>query len=77
MTESIPPGLILIAGALLLPLLRGRVQAAWTVILPLLSLLQLLTDYARVLAHGRRSPLDFPAGRLHDLDWPASPNASH
>ncbi len=42
MIESIPPGMILIVGALALPFLRGRVQAAWTVVLPVLGLLHLL-----------------------------------
>ncbi len=40
--SSLPPGLILIAGALVLPLLRGRLQAAWTLLLPALGLIQLL-----------------------------------
>jgi multicomponent Na+:H+ antiporter subunit D len=34
---SLPPGLILILGALVLPLLRGRAQAALTLVLPLAS----------------------------------------
>jgi multicomponent Na+:H+ antiporter subunit D len=35
---SLPPGLILILGALLIPLARGRVRAFWLLALPLLSL---------------------------------------
>ncbi len=50
MIHSLPPGVILIAGALLIPLLRrpgdsaegGRLQAAWTLLLPALGLAQLL-----------------------------------
>ncbi|MCP5112333.1 MAG: Na(+)/H(+) antiporter subunit D, partial [bacterium] len=42
MTLSLPPGLILLVGALILPLLKGRLQAAWTLLLPVLSLAQLL-----------------------------------
>ena len=38
---SLPPASILLVGALLLPLLRGRVRAAWTVLLPLLSAAQM------------------------------------
>lgn len=37
---AVPPGLILMAGGLLLPLLRGRAQAAATLVLPILSFLQ-------------------------------------
>ncbi|MAF65448.1 MAG: Na(+)/H(+) antiporter subunit D [Planctomycetes bacterium] len=42
----LPPGLILILGALVLPFLRGRVQAALTLLLPLVSFahLSLLSD---------------------------------
>lgn len=41
MTNSLPPGCILIIGALFIPLLRGRIQQAWLLLLPLLSGLQL------------------------------------
>ena len=40
--EGLPPGVIIIVGGLLLPLLRGRLQAAATVVLPALSLAHLL-----------------------------------
>ena len=43
MTEQIPPGALLILGALLLPLLRGRLRVAWSVALPLLSAAHLLS----------------------------------
>jgi multicomponent Na+:H+ antiporter subunit D len=43
MTGSLPPGLLLMLGALVLPLLRGRLQAAWTVLVPVLGLAHLLT----------------------------------
>ncbi len=33
----LPPGLILVLGALVLPFLRGRVQVSLTLLLPLLS----------------------------------------
>ena len=42
MIDSLPPGIILLVGALILPLLKGRLQAAWTLLLPVLSLGQLL-----------------------------------
>jgi len=42
MIDALPPGLILILGALLIPLLRGRAQAVVAVILPALGFLQLL-----------------------------------
>ena len=37
MTNSLPPGVILIIGALMLPALPGRLKSAWMLILPLLS----------------------------------------
>ncbi len=40
---ELPPGLLLVLGAFLLPLLRGRAQAAWTLLLPALSLAHLAT----------------------------------
>jgi multicomponent Na+:H+ antiporter subunit D len=42
MIEALPPGLILILGALVIPLLPGRAKAAWTALLPVLGFLQLL-----------------------------------
>ena len=42
MIEALPPGLILVLGALLTPLLPGRIKGVWTAILPLLGLAQLL-----------------------------------
>ncbi len=42
MIDSLPPGVILLVGALALPFLRGRLQAAWTVALPVLGLAHLL-----------------------------------
>lgn len=41
MIDSLPPGAVLILGALVLPLLRGRLQAAAFITLPLVSLWQL------------------------------------
>ena len=43
MTDSLPPGSVMLLGALLLPLLRGRLQAAAVVLLPVLSLAHLLS----------------------------------
>jgi multicomponent Na+:H+ antiporter subunit D len=43
MIEGLPPGLILILGGMLIPLLRGRWQAVATAVLPVLSFAQLLT----------------------------------
>jgi multicomponent Na+:H+ antiporter subunit D len=43
MIESLPPGLILIVGALLIPLLPRRWQPGLAVVLPVASFLQLLT----------------------------------
>jgi len=37
MTNSLPPGVILIIGALMLPSLPGRLKSAWMLMLPLLS----------------------------------------
>ena len=37
MTNSLPPGVILIIGALMLPALPGRLKSAWMLMLPLLS----------------------------------------
>jgi len=42
MIDGLPPGMILILGALLVPLLRGRIRSAYVVALPVLSLLHLL-----------------------------------
>lgn len=43
MIASLPPGMILLIGSLLLPLLKGRIQAAWLLLLPALSLLHLVS----------------------------------
>ena len=42
MIDSLPPGILLIVGGLLLPLLPGRWKSVWTLLLPLLSGLHLL-----------------------------------
>ena len=42
MIGSLPPGLVLILGALLAPLLRGRVQKAYLLLLPALGFYQML-----------------------------------
>jgi multicomponent Na+:H+ antiporter subunit D len=42
MIVELPPGLILMLGALLVPLLRGRAQAIWAILLPAAGLLHLL-----------------------------------
>ncbi len=42
---GLPPAVILIAGALLVPLVRGRARAAYLLALPLLSFLQVLALY--------------------------------
>ncbi|HJM58125.1 MAG: Na(+)/H(+) antiporter subunit D [Planctomycetes bacterium] len=42
MIENLPPGMVLILGALLVPLLRGRVAALYMLALPVLGLAQLL-----------------------------------
>lgn len=42
MLSELPPGLILILGAFLLPFLRGRVQAGWSVLLPAVGFIHLL-----------------------------------
>lgn len=41
MIESLPPGLILVLGALLVPLLRGRLRQALLLLLPVLGFVQL------------------------------------
>jgi multicomponent Na+:H+ antiporter subunit D len=43
MIDGLPPGLILILGGMLIPLLRGRWQAVATALLPVLSFIQLLS----------------------------------
>jgi len=43
MIEALPPGLILILGALVIPFLPGRAKAVWTALLPVLGFLHLLT----------------------------------
>ena len=43
MTGELPPGLILIVGALLVPLLRGRVRAVYMLALPVVALWQLVS----------------------------------
>ena len=43
MTEGLNPALILIFGALLVPLLRGRLRAAYLLLLPVLGLAQLVS----------------------------------
>ena len=40
---SLPPGMIMALGALLIPLLRGRVLQAWVLLLPALSFAHLLS----------------------------------
>ncbi len=42
MIASLPPGVLLIVGALVFPLLRGRLTQAWLLLLPALSALHLL-----------------------------------
>ncbi len=54
MTINLPPGLIIIVGALLVPLFRGRGQALYMLALPLLSFVQLL-----VLPHGEFGQVAF------------------
>lgn len=41
MTAELSPGLILVAGAVLVPLLRGRARAVWMLALPILALVHL------------------------------------
>lgn len=40
---DIPPALIMVAGALALPILKGRLRSAWMTVLPLLALVTLLS----------------------------------
>jgi len=42
MINALPPAVILIAGALAVPLLKGRIRAAWMLLLPVLSFVNLL-----------------------------------
>lgn len=42
MINALPPAVILIVGALLVPLLKGKVKSAWILLLPVLSLVNLL-----------------------------------
>jgi len=42
MIIDLPPGFILILGAALVPLLRGRLRSAWLLLLPIFGFAQLL-----------------------------------
>ena len=42
MIEAIPPGMVLILGALLVPLLSGHTRQAYMLLLPLLGFVQVL-----------------------------------
>jgi multicomponent Na+:H+ antiporter subunit D len=54
MIDSLPPGVILIVGALVFPFLRGRLLQGWLLLLPVLSALHLLS-----LPHGTTLELGF------------------
>ena len=54
MTINLPPGLIIILGALLVPLFRGRAQALYILALPVVSLVQVLG-----LPHGEFGQVSF------------------
>ena len=54
MTINLPPGLIIILGALLVPLFRGRAQALYMLALPVVSLVQVLG-----LPHGEFGQVSF------------------
>jgi len=54
MTVNLPPGLIIILGALLVPLFRGRGRALYLLVLPVVSLVQLLG-----LPHGEFGQVSF------------------
>jgi multicomponent Na+:H+ antiporter subunit D len=58
MLEHLPPGSLLILGALILPLLRGVLRQAWLLLLPIVSFAHLLG-----LAHGT-----YGAIQLFDMD---------
>ena len=62
MSGSLHPALILVVGALLLPLLRGRWRGAATVVLPLAGFLNLLG-----LEAGTELRLDLAGFELHVL----------
>ena len=59
MIDHLPPGSLLIIGALLVPLLRGRLQQGWMLLLTVLSALHLLiflpagTQSRRRVAHSQ------------------------
>ncbi len=53
MIDSLPPGWVLIVGALIIPLLKGKLQSAWMLLLPILGFAQLLT-----LEHGNHGQLE-------------------
>jgi multicomponent Na+:H+ antiporter subunit D len=57
MTASLPPATVLLLGALLVPLLRGRLKQVYVGALPVLSLLHLLTFFD--LPHGAHLQLSF------------------
>ena len=43
MINALPPAVILIAGALLVPLLKGRLKQVWMLLLPVASFINLLS----------------------------------
>ncbi len=54
MTANLPPGLIIILGALFVPLFRGRGQTLYMIALPVVSLVQLFG-----LPHGEFGQVSF------------------
>jgi multicomponent Na+:H+ antiporter subunit D len=59
MINALPPAVILIAGALAVPLLKGRVRAAWMLLLPVVSFVNLLA-----IPVGTHFAVDFMGYRL-------------
>lgn len=66
---NLSPGVVLILGALLVPLLRGTVRRVWTIVLPLLALLQLLALPTGYGGHIHVLGLDLVTLRVDDLSW--------
>lgn len=54
MSSALPPFLVLIAGALVVPFLKGKVKSAWMLLLPVISLINLLA-----LAEGQHWVVNF------------------
>jgi len=66
---NISPGLILILGALLVPLLRGRARSVWLLVLPVIAFVHLLLLPEGYAGHLYVLGLDLVTLRVDNLSW--------